>query len=245
MYIAILEDDPSQAKLMTMWLERAGHTCKTFETGESFIRNVANERFGLLVLDWELPDINGDEVLKWVRENLGWEIPVLFMTFRDASEDVANILKAGADDYVTKSVEREELLARIESLARRADISIDTNDILKVEEFTLDLGEHKVTRHNEVIKLTPTEFKLARYLLSNINRLRSRPDLLANVWGRNAEISTRTVDIHISRLRKKLYLLPDSGWLLESVSGIGYRLVRKETTPDEDPVIKQTSTGLE
>ena len=83
MYIAILEDDPGQAKLMTLWLERGGHACKTFATGKEFIEKVANEQFNLLILDWELPDIKGDVVLQWVRENLGWEIPILFMTFRD------------------------------------------------------------------------------------------------------------------------------------------------------------------
>jgi DNA-binding response OmpR family regulator len=226
MYIAILEDDPGQAKLMTMWLERAGHACKTFPTGKEFIDHVTNERFSLLILDWELPDIKGDAVLQWVRENIGWEIPVLFMTFRDSSEEVASILKLGADDFVSKSVKKDELLARIDSLERRATISNQKQSVLRVGEFVIDAGEHRVTRHGEEIKLTPTELKLALYLFQTMDKLRTRSDLLANVWGRNAEISTRTVDIHISRLRKKLELTPEHGWLLESVSGVGYRLVR-------------------
>lgn len=228
MYIAILEDDPGQAKLMTVWLERAGHACKTFATGKSFIEKVANEQFGLLILDWELPDIKGDVVLQWVRENLGWEIPVLFMTFRDGSDEVASILKLGADDFVSKSVERNELLARIDSLERRAALPQQNQQILRLAEFVIDGVEHKVTRHGEDIKLTPTELKLAMYLFQTMGKLRTRADLLANVWGRNAEISTRTVDIHISRLRKKLQLTPENGWVLESVSGVGYRLHRKE-----------------
>ena len=228
MYIAILEDDPGQAKLMTVWLEQAGHACKTFATGKSFIDNVANEHFGLLILDWELPDIKGDVVLQWVRENLGWEIPVLFMTFRDGSDSVASILKLGADDFVSKSVERNELLARIDSLERRATLPQQKPQILRIAEFVIDGVEHKVTRKGEEIKLTPTELKLAMYLFQTMDKLRTRTDLLANVWGRNAEISTRTVDIHISRLRKKLDLTPENGWLLESVSGVGYRLIKQK-----------------
>lgn len=228
MYIAILEDDPGQAKLMTMWLERAGHACKTFGTGKEFIDHVSNEQFNLLILDWELPDIKGDAVLEWAREHIGWEIPILFMTFRDGSDDVANILKLGADDFVSKSVQKNELLARIDSLERRASISSQKQKVLRIAEFVIDGSEHKVTRHGEEIKLTPTELKLAMYLFQTMDKLRTRADLLANVWGRNAEISTRTVDIHVSRLRKKLELTPENGWLLESVSGVGYRLVRMQ-----------------
>ena len=228
MYIAILEDDPGQAKLMTVWLEQAGHACKTFATGKSFIDNVTNKHFGLLILDWELPDIKGDVVLQWVRENLGWEVPVLFMTFRDGSDAVASILKLGADDFVSKSVQRNELLARIDSLERRATLPQQKQQILRIAEFVIDGVEHKVTRNGEEIKLTPTELKLAMYLFQTMDKLRTRSDLLANVWGRNAEISTRTVDIHVSRLRKKLELVPENGWLLESVSGVGYRLVKQK-----------------
>lgn len=224
MYIAILEDDPGQAELITMWLESVGHKCKTYSTGKSFIDNVSQENFELLVLDWALPDINGDEVLRWVRNTLGWDIPVLFMTFRDNSDDIATILELGADDYVTKSVQRKELLARISSLQRRAKTVTTKGNLVQVGEFTLDEAEHCTKRHGDEIKLTPMEFKLAMYLFRNVDRLRTRADLLANVWGRNADISTRTVDLHISRLRNKLSLLPEHGWQLESVSSVGYRL---------------------
>jgi DNA-binding response OmpR family regulator len=148
------------------------------------------------------------------------------MTFRDGGDEVASILKLGADDFVSKSVQKNELLARIDSLERRATISNQKQEVLRVGEFVIDGAEHKVTRHGEEIKLTPTELKLAMYLFQTMDKLRTRADLLANVWGRNAEISTRTVDIHVSRLRKKLELVPENGWLLESVSGVGYRLVR-------------------
>ena len=123
-------------------------------------------------------------------------------------------------------MQRNELLARIDSLERRATLPQQKPQILRVAEFVIDGVEHKVMRHGEEIKLTPTELKLAMYLFQTMDKLRTRSDLLANVWGRNAEISTRTVDIHISRLRKKLDLIPENGWLLESVSGVGYRLVK-------------------
>lgn len=226
MHIAILEDDPSQAKLLTLWLESAGHTCETYSMGRSFIDNVVQGHYGLLILDWALPDINGDEVLRWVRDNMGWKIPVLFMTFRDESDDIAAILELGADDYVTKTVERIEFLARVTSLERRAKMTSGSDTLVNLGEFTLDDSEHTVKRHGEDIKLTPMEFKLAKYLFENVDRLRSRADLLAHVWGRNADVSTRTVDLHVSRLRKKLELMPENGWQLESVSSVGYRLIR-------------------
>jgi DNA-binding response OmpR family regulator len=226
MYIALLEDDPDQAALMTKWLESDGHSCKTFYTAKSFMDHVVDESFALLILDWALPDIDGDRVLRWVRDNLGWNIPVLFMTFRDDSEDIATILQLGADDYVTKSVQRNEFLARVKSLQRRAKVVADAHREIRIGEFVINNDEHSITRQGEEIKLTPMEFKLAGYLFQNVDSLRSRADLLANVWGRNAEVSTRTVDLHISRLRKKLCLLPENGWHLESVSSIGYRLAR-------------------
>jgi len=224
MYIGIIEDDPSQARLMTVWLEKAGHACKIFPKGQVFLDNANNEQFDLLIIDWVLPDIHGDDVLRWVRNNLGWEIPVIFMTFRDSSEDIAKILRLGADDYISKSVESTELLARISSLQRRARFTPPTNNILNVGDYSVDSSQHKVSYKGQDIKLTPKEFKLAQYLFKNVNQLRTRADLLANVWGRNAEVSTRTVDIHISRLRKKLPLDQSTHWKLESVSSLGYRL---------------------
>jgi DNA-binding response OmpR family regulator len=244
MFIAVLEDDPGHAKLLSMWLDSAGHTSKVFSTGESFIENVAKEPFGMMILDWSLPDIDGDEVLVWIRENMGWEIPVLFMTFRDAAADITKILKLGADDYVTKAVTRDEFLARVDSLHRRSVLAPQVNQVIKVGEFELDTNEFSVKRHGQEVKLTPKELKLALYLFQNINHLRSRADLLANVWGRNAEISTRTVDLHISRIRKKLGLIPENDWELESVSSVGYRLTRLKVDEDvESEVAEEVKTS--
>ncbi len=243
MHIALLEDDLDQAALMTKWLESDGHTCKSFYTAKSFMDHVGDESFAMLILDWALPDIDGDMVLRWVRDTLGWNIPVLFMTFRDDSDDIATILQLGADDYVTKSVQRNEFLARIKSLQRRARVSVDEQREIKIGEFVINNDEHSITRHGEDIKLTPMEFKLAGYLFQNIDSLRSRADLLANVWGRNAEVSTRTVDLHISRLRKKLSLLPENGWHLESVSSVGYRLAHLVDTNGNKIISPETESA--
>jgi len=232
MYIALIEDDPSQAKLMSVWLEKAGHACKVFPKGKTFIDNASSEEFDLLIIDWVLPDINGDDVLRWARNNLGWEIPIIFMTFRDATDDIAKILHLGADDYISKTVDRKELLARLSTLQRRAKFSPQANASINIGDYEVDNSQHKIRYRGEEIKLTPKEFKLAYYLFKNVNQLRTRADLLANVWGRNAEISTRTVDIHISRLRKKLKVDEDQNWNLESVSSMGYRLSYDESSVD-------------
>lgn len=231
MYIAILEDDPDQAELMTLWLKSAGHECKYYLTGQSFIEQIEKEPFDLYILDWALPDINGDKVLSWMRETLGWDIPILFMTFRDDGDDVAKILRLGADDYVTKTVKKDMFLARITSLQRRAKVTDIPNKPAKLNEFEID--DSHITRNGKPLKLTPMEFKLAKYLLNNMGQLRTRADLLRNVWGLNTEVSTRTVDLHISRLRKKLSLLPENGWQLEAVSNFGYRLNKTSETSDE------------
>ena len=224
MYVAIIEDDPAQAKLISVWLDKEQHAFRIFPSGQVFIDNAKNEQFDLLIIDWVLPDINGDDVLRWVRENLGWEIPIIFMTFRDATDDIAKILQLGADDYISKSVDRKEFVARINSLERRAKYTLGANNVLNIGDYTIDSAQYKVLYQGKEIKLTPKEFKLAHYLFKNLNQLRTRAELLANVWGRNAEVSTRTVDIHISRLRKKLRMEDNSDWKLESVSSMEYRL---------------------
>ena len=129
MRIALLEDDVSQAGIVELWLSEAGHSCQHFETGKSFIKGIINESFDLLILDWVLPDMNGDEVLSWVRDNINWHIPVLFVTMRDDETDIVAALEAGADDYMIKPVKQMEMLARINALGRRSMAQDDQQQI--------------------------------------------------------------------------------------------------------------------
>jgi DNA-binding response OmpR family regulator len=222
--IALLEDDKDQAALVNLWLEGAGHEVKIYPTSREFQKAVARDSYDLLVLDWILPDINGDEVLKWVRETVDWPIPVLFMTQRDAEEDVVHILELGADDYMAKPVSQAVLIARINALGRRARPQEEIDQSTDYGAYHLDPKTHTISVNGEPIELTSREFDLAWFLFRNSGRVLSRGHILEAVWGSSPDLNTRTVDTHISRLRKKLNISEQNGWRLKAIYQHGYRL---------------------
>ena len=224
MRIAILEDDKDQSDLISLWLEAAGHNSQAFATGASFRQQTQKTNFDLFILDWELPDTTGIEVLEWIRRQMGWLTPVLFVTVRDEEEDIVRALETGADDYMSKPLKHKELVARIHALGRRLEAGAPPHDVLSYGEYTIDFNHRRITRLGQEIRVTGTEFELAAFLFRNTNQVLSRTDILENVWQRGPEFNTRTVDTHISRIRKKLQLEPDNGWRLTSIYRYGYRL---------------------
>src|SRR3990172_11163111 len=224
MDIALLEDNPSDARLLKQCIESSGHACTVFETGQSLINEFHKRVFELLIIDWELPDITGDKVLRWARDSIGHDLPIIFITGRDSTEDIVAMLDAGADDYMTKPVKLEEVLARITALVRRSRQHEKTDNTTFIEPYSLDFNCHRITKAGVEIALTPKEFELARYLMQNIGDLLSLSKLLQEIWGYGPEIHTRTIDIHISRIRKKLELTEEHGWKLTSIYHKGYRL---------------------
>ena len=226
MEIALLEDNPTDARLIKSYLESSGHDCQVFETGQSLIDQLPHMSYSLLIIDWELPDIAGDRILAWVRENIGYDLPVIFVTGRDSTQDIVAMLDAGADDYMTKPVNLEEMLARITALVRRSRLPEKSGNSIYIQPYELDFSCHRITKSGVEISLTPKEFELAGYLLQNIGELLSRNRLLEEIWGYGPEIHTRTIDIHISRIRKKLELTEEQGWKLTSIYHKGYRLER-------------------
>jgi len=232
MRIALLEDDPSQSDLVRFWLAGAGHVCHAYDRSREFMRALARDSFDVLVLDWELPDVNGDEVLAWLRANGHDTVPVLFTTARDNEEDIVAALTAGADDYLVKPLRKQELLARIDALARRAGRAAAPGSGLKVAEFEIDVDRRVITRNGARVDLTQKDFDLATFLFRNVGNLVSRGHILESVWGRSPDLNTRTVDTHVSRLRSKLGLLPENGWRLSAIYQHGYRLERLGTGQD-------------
>lgn len=225
MHIALVEDDPDQQALLRLLLESAGHSVSAFGSVATAIEGLKRERVDLLVVDWMLPDGDGAALLNWVRPQLGWDSPVLVLTARDDEQTVVAALQAGADDYVVKPPKPLELGARLAALGRRAR-SAGALPVLRLGAFEIDVQRQRLALDGEAQTLTQKEFDLAAYLFQNPGKLLSRDHLLNMIWGIHADVDTRTVDTHISRLRKKLGLDGSRGWKLVPVYGVGYRFER-------------------
>ena len=232
MRIAILEDDPAQIDLVTLWLNNSGYKCHVFTYGKELTRALTRESFDLFILDWELPDISGAEVLAWIRQNVRDHAPVIFTTARDREEDIASMLRAGADDYIVKPLRKLELLARLDAVLRRARSQKPMDEIFDLAEFKVNVEARTITRHGQQVELTQKDFDLAVFLFRNLGRLLSRGHILENVWGRSPNLNTRTVDTHVSRLRSKLRLVPEHGWRLVAIYQHGYRLEQVQRDDD-------------
>lgn len=224
MKIASLEDDEAHAAIMSRVLHEAGYECATFSTGRALNRRLREEKFDMLIVDWELPDTSGRDFILWFRTHFGHDIPVLFVTARNMEEDIISGLSAGADDYLTKPIRTNEFVARVRALLRRAYPSAAEDSLIEVGPYRVDVPQKTIHVHEEPITLTPREFDLARLLFQNLGRLLPRDLLMQAVWGRGAEIASRTLDTHLSRVRTKLKLRPENGVQLVPVYSRGYRL---------------------
>lgn len=223
MRIALLEDELEQARHIQLTLAEPGHQCDSFQTGQSFLSAVQHRSYDLLILDWQIPDMTGIDVLRSVRAQLNWPIPVVFLTQRDSEQDVVHALDAGADDFLAKPARPAELLARIKALARRINPE-NEKDLLNFGPFQIDTQQRIVSLHGEVLTLTDKDFDLSLFLFQNQGRLLTREMLLERVWGVTRDINTRTVDTHMSRLRRRLGLNPENGFRIKTIYQRGYRL---------------------
>ncbi len=228
MRIAALDDDEAQAETVSRLLSEAGHSCQTFHAGKALIAALRRETYDLLVLDWNLPDLTGLEAIAWARENLASPPPILLLTGRSDEGDVVKGLNAGADDYVIKPVQPTVLLARVNALLRRAYPENGGGGIETFGDYAFNIPADTVAVRGEAVALTAKEFGLALLLFRNTHRALSRAHILEAVWGRNPDLPTRTLDMHISRIRTKLNLRPENGFRLAPVYSYGYRLERLE-----------------
>lgn len=224
MRIAILDDDQNLLDLTVATLTDAGHFCHPFSSGKAMMHQLHRESFDLLILDWQVPDLSGTEILHWVREKLSSTLPVLFMTNRSAEDDIVAGLAAGADDYMIKPIRRAELVARVGALLRRAYPSQVETEIVVFGDYEFDIRASRAKFKTNAIELTQKEFDLALLLFQNLGRPLSRAYILEAVWSRDIEIPSRTMDTHISRVRTKLDLRPENGFRLAPVYSYGYRL---------------------
>jgi DNA-binding response OmpR family regulator len=224
MKVAILDDDPVIMESVVALMSGAGHTCSQFNRSNALLQALRTEQFDMFILDWNLPDLSGVSVVEWIRNNLGAAVPVLLLTSRSVEEDIVTGLQAGADDYVIKPFRPAVLKARVESLTRRTQKAEAKSAVEQFGDYAFDLQQKSVSHSGQSVALTSKEFQLALLLFRNADSAVSRQHVLETIWGLRADIPTRTLDSHITRLRSKLNLRAENGYQLSSIYGFGYRL---------------------
>jgi DNA-binding response OmpR family regulator len=225
--ILVIEDDPAVAQSLQAGLEREGYAVTWKDTGTAGINYARDHNPHLIVLDVRLPDGSGFDFCRQMRQ-MGLRQPVIMLTARSEEMDKVLGLEMGADDYVTKPFSLRELLSRIRAQLRRAygELAAADADLLYAGDLVIDRGRGQVRWGNEIINLTPTEFRLLVYLARHTGQALSRAQILDAVWGYAPDVeSERTVNVHIRRLREKVEFDPSRPTLILTVPGIGYRLV--------------------
>ncbi|WP_232825246.1 MULTISPECIES: response regulator transcription factor [Salinicola] len=222
-HIGVLEDDPDQQAFITICLEGAGHHVHTYARASEFQRALKTQRFDLIILDWYLPDASGMDILSHLRTHDGWRGPILFITANQAEASVVKALELGADDFLGKPLRPLELVARVNALARRLD-QHQERERCRLGPYALDADQRQVLLSDSPVTLTEREYRLISLFFAHSGELLSRAHLLEVVWGQNGSLSTRTLDTHVSRLRRKLELDGRHGVRLQSIYQHGYRL---------------------
>ncbi|CAN7285178.1 response regulator transcription factor [Acidovorax sp. Leaf78] len=222
MRIAALDDDALQLDLIKQATEAMGHVCHTHLNGADFLRELRRETFDLLIVDWHLPDTTGPEVVRWVRKNVGTQLPILFVTHRQEERDIVEGLGSGADDFMVKPVRIGELTARVWALLRRA-YPDNAGGVLEFGRYRFLPETRSIEVDGVAVELKNREYDLALFLFQNMGRLLSRDHLKDIIWGQVADVMSRSLDTHISRLRTLLDLRPANGFIVSAVYGVGYR----------------------
>ena len=207
--ILIADDEPNQLELMSFNLSNAGYSIIKAKNGKEAIELIENHSPDLIILDWMMPKMSGIDVCRTLRSRSETkQIPIIILSARSEDSDKSLGLDTGADDYISKPFSPKELISRVKALLRRARPAL-VNDILQHNDLTLSLSEMKVTYKNNNVKLGPKEFKLLTLLMERPGHIFSRGKLLDLVWGHGVYVEERTVDVHMSRLRKALKTASD------------------------------------
>lgn len=226
MKVYILEDDTDQSDLYAMWLEDE-YDCTVFDKARDLIKQIPFEIPDILLIDWNLPKIDGMDVLHWLKGSRFDNIPVIFLTSRNNEKDIVNALTEGADDYIVKPISEKILKARIRAVRRRLKGEEIAESKIDSAPYEFDNKSNTISFNDMSVPLTNKEYELALFFFKNEGLIISRDQLLESIWMKSSDISTRTVDTHISRLRKKLMLEGSNGWKLVSVYHQGYKLVNQ------------------
>ena len=222
-HVLVVDDEPDIVALVAYHLARAGYRVSTASSGDDALSLARRERPAMIVLDLMLPGLSGYDVLQHLREHESTrDVAVLMLTARREEQDRIRGLSLGADDYLTKPFSPQELVLRVGAILRRVGAASGAaSDVLSIGPLEMDRSAHRVQVDGHPVDLTPTEYKLLLTLAERRGRVQARASLLETVWEAAPDIQTRTVDMHIQRLRAKL---GPAGDLIETVRGFGYRL---------------------
>jgi two-component system, OmpR family, phosphate regulon response regulator PhoB len=219
--VLVVEDDKNISKLIRYNLEKEGFFCLNVYSGEEAVETLRKTRLDLVVLDIMLPGIDGLEVCRKIRQEKTLQgLPVIMLTAKGEEVDRIVGFELGADDYMVKPFSPRELILRIKAVLKREREDAEEEPLFEARKLVMDAAKHKVTVAGKEVDLTNMEFKLLKTLMSRKGRVQSRDKLLDEVWDIAADVTTRTVDTHIKRLRTKL---GKEGNLIETVRGVGYR----------------------
>lgn len=220
--ILIVEDEVNIASFIKRGLQECGYEVSAAYDGEEAWQLIKQERFDLFMLDIIMPKIDGLQLCRMIRQNLGYSIPILMVTALGTTDDIVSGLDAGADDYISKPFSFAELQARIRALLRRRE-GAKVNQVLQCGDLTLDQVSRRATRNGETIDLTVKEYRLLEYFMNNQGIALSRLQLLREVWDKNFDTNTNIVDVYVNYLRAKIDKNHDKK-LIRTVVGLGYMM---------------------
>ncbi len=224
MRIAIVEDDPAMARYISDIATEADYRVQSFSAGQQLLSAMRTDMYDLIMLDWNMPGMSGMDVLNQIRTSMENAPPVIMLTSRSDKRDIADALTNGADDYIIKPESREVIAARMAAMLRRTQRNDPTVRHADFGPYKFDYINRTIALNGEMIALTAKEYGLAQMLFKNMDRALSRAYLLQMLWNSVADLPTRTLDMHISRIRTKLSLTPENGYRIQTVFGYGYRL---------------------
>lgn len=225
MRIAIADDDPELLEQLSAALARTRHQHEKFRSGTDLQTSLKRETYDVVLVDWNMPGRTGLEIIQWATEALQTPPAFILLTSRADKADVVRGLEAGAIDYVVKPESEEVIVARIEAASRRIKPA-EVERFSAFGDYRIDRLLRKISWHGEEIRLTAKETELATLFFDNLNRPLSRSYIFGQVWGGVLEVESRTLDIHISRVRAKLNLRTQNGFAIQTVFGFGYRMDR-------------------
>jgi two-component system OmpR family response regulator len=219
--ILVVDDEPNITELLAMALRHEGYAVQSVASGRAALAAVTEFKPALVILDVMLPDLDGFDVLRRLSAN-GHKVPIIFLTARDATEDKVHGLTVGGDDYVTKPFSLEELIARVRAVLRRNGDPGEESGRLVLADLELDEEAHEVRRAGRTVDLTPTEYRLLRYLLVNAGRVLTRAQILDHVWDYDFGGDASVLETYVSYLRRKVDQVQPR--LIQTVRGVGYVL---------------------